>query len=72
MRRMYTVIFEQDGKTVATFTTHAADEDDARNQCDAFFQAFSGDLHPEDVPPRGENVRIRVEPAKLPPYVSSI
>jgi hypothetical protein len=60
MRQMYTVIFEQDGKTIATFATHAADEADARSQCDAFFEIFYRE-HPEDTPPRDDSVSIRVE-----------
>lgn len=63
--RMYTVIFEQDGETIATFTTHAVDEEGARSQCDAFFQAFSRD-HPDDAPPQGDGVSIRVEPTTWP------
>jgi hypothetical protein len=65
MRRMYSVIFEQDGKTIAIFTTHADDEEDARRQCDAFFDDFCRD-HPEDTPPRDESVSIRVEPTTWP------
>ena len=62
--RMYIVIFEQDGEIIATFTTHAADEAAARGQCDAFFEDFSRE-HPEDTPPRGNDVSIRVELTEL-------
>jgi hypothetical protein len=58
---MYTVIFEQDGETIATFTTHAADEEGARARCDAFFREY-----PEYAPHPGNGVRIRVERTKLP------
>jgi len=57
--RMYTVIFEQDGETIATVTTHAADEEGARAWCDAFFREY-----PEYA--LGDGVRIRVERTKLP------
>jgi len=59
--RMYTVIFEQDGEMIATFTTHAAGEKGARAKCDAFFRD-----HPDHAFPLGARVSIRVEQTKLP------
>jgi len=63
--RMYTVIIEQDGEALATITTHAADEEDARvrcrAQCDAFFREY-----PEYAPQPSNGVTIRVERTKLP------
>jgi len=38
--RMYAVIIDQDGEGLATFTTHAADEEDARARSRAWRDAF--------------------------------
>ncbi len=54
--RMYTDIFEQDGETIAIYSTHAANEEDAGARCDAFFREY-----PEHVFPLGDGVTIRVE-----------
>ena len=62
--RMYTVIFEQDGEIIASFSTPAADETDARRQVDVFFGVFSRE-HAEDTPKRGDNVSIRIELTEL-------
>jgi hypothetical protein len=62
--RMYTVIFEQDGEPIATITTHAANEEDARVYSQVRLDAFFRE-NPEDPPQRGGGFTIRVERTEL-------
>jgi hypothetical protein len=59
--KFYTIIFEKDGETIATFSVHADSESDAQLPANKFFRE-----HPEHRLADNEGVTVRVEEKRSP------